>query len=619
MTYNKCICLGISLLFGTALAAQEGRVPVHVSPHEAYVFLDGTAVRDGRTTLKTTPGEHTIAVYNYGYQAEVRKVSVQAGKNEVQTFDLKKAGADVSSPYGYIQIEGPGRAAVLLNGTSPEYLVGHVDEFNNHIIWKQQLIVPAGTHHVTVVRNGKTLYSNSIDVAQGDRVIVNVKKNTTRVQHVDSGTDVTRPRFKAGIASAAVTIAPVSGSFAANPPRIDCNETAQLAYASKETLHSSIKDEGGEKKLTEQAGQVPESPRHTTTYHFEASGPGGVVSHDATVNVNPAIKSSLETSQPEVHYLKVGDKVLTQGSTDLKWTVNNADKISIDPVGSVPATAPGTSTGQKTVTPEPKPASGTLDETQTYTLTASNVCGGSDTKTAQVRIKGMTEPYILSVFFPTGYPTLSKEEEGLVPSQRDTLVKIAKAFTIYSEHTPEAKLVIRGNTDPRGTDIDNMKLSERRVEAVRAFLVSQGVPEGKIVTKALGETKQLNSEEVKRLEAENPFRVSAPQQDERTTELAYNRRIDLELQPVNVETARFFPYEVADAELLLNPAEPSRKAEIVASKRMTSSRSEQATPPAEMAKKQADTQLPQTATALPSIAAMAIFFGLAAIVLRRFV
>src|SRR5215472_7150779 len=163
MTHNKCVWLQIAVLVGTAMAAPKTRVPVHVSPHGAYVFLDGTAIGDGSTTLSTTPGEHTIAVYNYGYQGEVRKVAVQAGKNEVQTFDLKKAGADVSNPYGYIQIEGPGRAAVLLNGTSPEYLVGHVDEFNNHIIWKQQLIVPAGTHRVTVVRNGKTLYSNSID------------------------------------------------------------------------------------------------------------------------------------------------------------------------------------------------------------------------------------------------------------------------------------------------------------------------------------------------------------------------------------------------------------------------------------------------------------------------
>ena len=557
MSYQKSVfTLASIVLFGVAVFAQEAKIPVRVSPPQAYVFLDGVAIGDGNLTLKTTAGEHTIQVYNYGFHGQVRKVTAQAGKNEPQTFALEKAGADVSSPYGYIQIEGPNRAAVLLNGTSPDYLVGHVDEFNNHIIWKQQLIVPVGTHQLMVTRDGKTLYQGPIEVAAGQRVIVNLYESKTRTQAVDSGSGATRPRFDAGTASAKVVIAPVSGSFASNPGGIDCNEVSKLAYSSVETLHSYIKNSGEVKEVPQFNGEVPVSPRQTTTYNFEASGPGGFVRQDATVTVNPVITSQLDATPGELHYLKIGDKILTQDSADLKWNVHNADNISLtDPVGKVAATVPGTTIGEQKVTPEPKPVTGPVDETMTYTITSSNVCGGSDTKTAQVRMKGMIEPYILSVFFPTGYPTRTKPEVGLVASQQDSLMKLAKAFPIYAEHTPDAKLVVHGYADPRGGDRYNLKLSERRIEAVKNFLVAQGVPADKITIEAFGDRQQLDKAAVNQLEAENPMK-DAGEHNPRAMQLAYNRRIDVELLPVGIQSARFFPHQVNDAELLLKPTWP---------------------------------------------------------------
>ncbi len=46
----------------------------------------------------------------------------------------------------HIIIEGDPRAAVLSNGTKPDYFVGHVDEFNNDWIWHQNLLCrPAPT------------------------------------------------------------------------------------------------------------------------------------------------------------------------------------------------------------------------------------------------------------------------------------------------------------------------------------------------------------------------------------------------------------------------------------------------------------------------------------------
>ncbi len=147
------ISLAFIMLFAAAGFAQQAKVPVLVDPPQAYVFLDGMAIKEGKQViLKTTPGDHVISVYNYGYQGEIRTVSLIAGWNEPISFSLKAVGAPVPGEIGLIQIEGPPHAAVLLNGNTPEYHVGHVDMFNNHIGWFQQLVVLPGTHQVTVTR-----------------------------------------------------------------------------------------------------------------------------------------------------------------------------------------------------------------------------------------------------------------------------------------------------------------------------------------------------------------------------------------------------------------------------------------------------------------------------------
>jgi OOP family OmpA-OmpF porin len=51
-------------------------------------------------------------------------------------------------------------------------------------------------------------------------------------------------------------------------------------------------------------------------------------------------------------------------------------------------------------------------------------------------------------------------------------------------------VLVTGHTDPLGTDAYNQKLSERRADAVRDYLVSKGVPKEKIEAIGLGE-KQL--------------------------------------------------------------------------------------------------------------------------------
>ena len=93
MSYHRVTTIvAFMALLGAAAFAAEAKVPVKVSPKQAYVFLDGVAIRDGNVTLKTTAGEHMIAVYNYGYKGQVRTVTLKPGKNEPQASGSNRMG-----------------------------------------------------------------------------------------------------------------------------------------------------------------------------------------------------------------------------------------------------------------------------------------------------------------------------------------------------------------------------------------------------------------------------------------------------------------------------------------------------------------------------------------------
>jgi OOP family OmpA-OmpF porin len=52
-------------------------------------------------------------------------------------------------------------------------------------------------------------------------------------------------------------------------------------------------------------------------------------------------------------------------------------------------------------------------------------------------------------------------------------------------------VLVTGHTDPIGTQQYNQKLSERRADAVRDYLVSKGVPRDKIETLGMGKTQPV--------------------------------------------------------------------------------------------------------------------------------
>jgi len=380
-----CGVLGAIVLFSSAAVAQElkkGKLKISVSPKQAYTFVDDKAIGPGSRTIKLDVGTHHLVVANYGFKFAEQDVSIDSGHTVPVDIHLAPVGEDIPGPRGRIQIEvgmrRAGDAAVLLNGKKPQYFVGHVDEFNHNIRYHQELVVPPGTHEVTVTRYGKELWSGSVTVAADQRVILDISNGKQVVKAWPRGSNqlgATVPRFHAGIASATVAVAPVSGTVTANPSKIDCNQNTQLAWVSNETIDA---DMSGLSPVPT-TGEKTISPRQTTVYELTATGPGGVTKPSTTVEVNPVVQSSLNASPPEIRYRRIGDKVIEQGSTTLSWSSSNADATSLGTLGSVDAS------GTKSLTLSPtQTANGTIDEEFKYTLTATNVCGGSDTKTVAV-------------------------------------------------------------------------------------------------------------------------------------------------------------------------------------------------------------------------------------------
>jgi hypothetical protein len=450
-----------------------------------------------------------------------------------------------------------GDAAVLMNGNKPQYFVGHVDEFNNDIIKHQELVVPPGRHELTVTRYGKELWSGLVTVGANQRVIVDISNGKQVVKDwprgsSDLGAGV--QRFRAGTASATVAVAPVSGTVSANPPNINCNQNTQLAWTSSETVEA---DMSGLSPVPT-TGERTVSPRQTTVYELTATGPGGVTKPSTTVDVNTTVQSSLSASPTDVRYRRIGDRVIEQGNTTLNWSSSNSDAASLVPVGSVD------STGTRSLTLSPtQTGNGPVDEEFKYTLTATNVCGGSDTKTVAVLLKGSIEPIpavlLNSVFFPTEYPTKKDPSLGLVRSQQETLRTLADGFKKYLEYDPEAKLALGAFADERGENKYNQALAELRAQRVKDFLVSEGVAVEKIDTSAYGKEKPLDKATVIDLQARNPKQTPEERiHNFRATWLAYNRRVDIVLLPTNAESARFYPQQAPDSGILWQRPKPER-------------------------------------------------------------
>jgi OmpA family protein/PEGA domain-containing protein len=560
--YVFTLAVAIAML-ASATFAQEGKLKIKVTPPQAYLFVDGNAINDGSHTIKLAAGKHTVVVVNYGYKISSQDVNIEAGKTTDLNVTLEAYGDKVSGPWGRVYISGTDpRAAVLSNGKTPGYLVGHVDEFDNDFwIWKQELLLPPGTHHLTITRAGKELWSGDVKVEAGKKTSINVGKNSqVETDWSKRDADLTKkaplPRFHAGIASATIVVAPVKVSVTNSTASINCGQSTNLEWTTTDAVDVSY--DNGVGKVAGSGSQAV-SPHATTTYTLTAVGPGGTVTGTETVNVNTTVVASLNAAPAELHYRKIGDKVITDDSGTLTWTTSNADSAEITPIGKVDLN------GSQAVKADPsKTDIGSVDEQKSYTLTATNVCGGSSTQTAAFHVTGSIEPIpevvLQSVFYPTDYPDKKNPQVGLVKSQQLELATLAAGFKKYLEYDGDAKLSVEAYADIRGSKPHNQDLSERRVERIKQYLVDQGISADKIQTAAYGKERPLEKSEVKTLESTNPNPApKARARNAQGTWYAYNRRADIILLPSGKKSAQFYPNNADDSGVIWQIPKPALK------------------------------------------------------------
>jgi hypothetical protein len=558
----------VIILGATPLLAKCVHLKLHVTPKEAYVFVDGMPLGPGSGVVWAEPGEHTLSVYNYGYKPYTAKFTAESGKSTALAVALEAIPGTNPGPWGRIELKGQLGAAVLLNGTTPDYFVGNVGESAGG---KKRLLVPPGDYQLTVLGCcSGTIYSGPITVSEGQATIIPLPNpgGKTTGDFAAGKSLGALPRFQVSGASVTVAVAKPTAQINAASGTVDCGASTQLNWSTTDAPKVELSGTGA----VAASGQQSVQPTQNTDYKLTATGPGGVVTADATVNVNSNIQSTLTAEPAQVNYHKVGDRVEEQGSATLTWSAPGANATSLDPFGSVPPN------GNRTVQPAPsKTEVGPVDETITYTFRSSNACGGSDTKAASLHLVGsieaaqaavsettlVTKLTLNSIYFPYDLPTAADPQGGLVPSQAARVNEIADTFKQYLQIHPEAHLILEAHCDHRGSVEYNKKLSERRGDRVKNSLVEDGVPAASIETHGLGKEDNLKNKDILELLEQNPN--VTPEERERvrrnlaTFRMANNRRADVRLGTTGQTSHRYFPYNSDDLKVLLGERKPTAK------------------------------------------------------------
>jgi len=344
------------------------------------------------------------------------------------------------------------------------------------------------------------------------------------------------------------------------------------------------------------------NPKHTVSYSWSGNG-GQITGKDTTAQIDTANMAPgsytitahatdakekknnvascsanftvkpLPPKNPPVISISASPTTLPPGGTvNLSANCSSPDGVSVSVASwtATSGTVSGTGTSAALNTTGASPGSITVSATCTDTrgLTAQNSTQvmietppPPPPSPEQVRLEARLALH--SVYFATAMPPVKDPNAGLLPSQRQTLTILAADFKNYLAIKPGAHLILEGHADPRGGVEYNQKLSERRSDRVKSFLVEQGVSEGDIETKAFGAQKTLTNEEVKDAVEKNPELSSEERQrvlrNMRTIVLASDRRVDVTLSTTGQTSVRQFPFNSTDALTLIGGREGEAK------------------------------------------------------------
>ncbi len=176
--------------------------------------------------------------------------------------------------------------------------------------------------------------------------------------------------------------------------------------------------------------------------------------------------------------LSASPSAVNQGQcATLTWSTTNSSDVSIDQgVGRVDAS------GSRQVCP---------DHTTTYGITAVGA-GGPRSASATVTVRKVVDKLTLHVNFDFNKATLRKQEDP----------ELQKAVSFIKKY-PDAQISLVGYTDSVGGDAYNLKLSEKRAETVKDYLVKHGVDGARIQTSGRGKADPIGDNKTEKGRAEN--------------------------------------------------------------------------------------------------------------------
>ena len=96
-------------------------------------------------------------------------------------------------------------------------------------------------------------------------------------------------------------------------------------------------------------------------------------------------------------------------------------------------------------------------------------------------------------------PHFDFDKATIRPSGKEKLDRVAKTM----QDNPSMRILAEGHTDSIGSDAYNLRLSERRAESVKSYLVEKGVSPSRITTKGLGKSDPVASNATEEGRAQN--------------------------------------------------------------------------------------------------------------------
>jgi peptidoglycan-associated lipoprotein len=201
-------------------------------------------------------------------------------------------------------------------------------------------------------------------------------------------------------------------------------------------------------------------------------------SHRVANNPPAPAPAAVPPARPTVSLEASRSDISSGQSVTLRWSATNATSVSVTPeVGSVAAE------GTTNVTPA---------ASTTYTATAMGP-GGSASSSARVTVT-IPAPAATTSRQPSLEELFNKEVQdayfdydkaSIRDDARSALAKTAEFLRSY----PQVAIMIEGHCDERGSTEYNVALGDRRSDAAKDFLVSQGVATDRIQTVSYGKER----------------------------------------------------------------------------------------------------------------------------------